>query len=230
MEKNAVSRIIGAPPGYVGYDEQSSGLCDKLRRNPYSLVLFDEIEKADPEVLNLLLQILDEGVLTDSTGRKVSFANSIIIMTTNVGAQAMSNQPALGFGAAVQESEERVLWQVRAHFTPEFVGRIDEVIVFRSLEQDDLRSISRKALENLRFRAKGLGIDFCYTDQVVEAIAAARGTEKYGARPIKRRVTDLIENELARLIITSAVSRGDQVNADMSGESIRLTKGVTVAQ
>ena len=230
MEKNSVSRLIGAPPGYVGYDDQASGLCDKIRRSPYSLVLFDEIEKADPEVLNLLLQILDEGMLTDSTGRKVSFANTIIIMTTNVGAKAMSSQPALGFGAAVQESEEKVLGEVREHFTPEFVGRIDEVIVFRSLERDDLRGISRKALENLRFRAKGLGIDFCYTDQVVEAIAAARGTEKYGARPINRRVTDLIENELARLIITSAVSRGDKVSADMSGESIRLTKGIAVAQ
>lgn len=227
MEKHSVSKLIGAPPGYAGYDEKSGSLCDKIRRNPYSLVLFDEIEKADPEVLNIMLQILDYGTLTDSTMRKVSFRNCLIIMTSNVGAE-LSGKSGLGFGADSGERENRVLEAVKSRFTPEFTGRIDEIIVFRSLERDDLMKISEKALDNLRIRAEALGIGISYGNDVVEAVAAAKETDKYGARPIKRRVTDLIENELAKMIIGSAVQRGENVRIEAQNGDIRITKSVVV--
>ena len=227
MEKHSVSKLIGAPPGYAGYDDKNGSLCDRIRRNPYSLVLFDEIEKADPEVLNIMLQILDYGTLTDSTMRKVSFRNCLIIMTSNVGAE-LSGKSSLGFGADSGERENRVLEAVKSRFTPEFTGRIDEIIVFRSLERDDLMKISEKALDNLRIRAEALGIGISYGNDVVEAVAAAKETDKYGARPIKRRVTDLIENELAKMIIGSAVQRGENVRIEAQNGDIRITKSVVV--
>ncbi|MBR6580945.1 MAG: ATP-dependent Clp protease ATP-binding subunit [Ruminococcus sp.] len=227
MEKHSVSKLIGAPPGYAGYDDKNGSLCDRIRRNPYSLVLFDEIEKADPDVLNIMLQILDYGTLTDSTMRKVSFRNCLIIMTSNVGAE-FSGKSGLGFGADSGERENRVLEAVKSRFTPEFTGRIDEIIVFRSLERDDLMKISEKALDNLRIRAEALGIGISYGSDVVEAVAAAKETDKYGARPIKRRVTDLIENELAKMIIGSAVQRGENVKIEAQNGNIRITKSVVV--
>ncbi len=227
MEKHSVSKLIGAPPGYAGYDEKSGSLCDRIRRNPYSLVLFDEIEKADPEVLNIMLQILDYGTLTDSTMRKVSFRNCLIIMTSNVGAE-LSGKSGLGFGADSGERENRVLEAVKSRFTPEFTGRIDEIIVFRSLERDDLMKISEKALDNLRIRAEALGIGISYGNDVVEAVAAAKETDKYGARPIKRRVTDLIENELAKMIIGSTIQKGETVKIEAQNGNIRITKSVVV--
>lgn len=227
MEKHSVSKLIGAPPGYAGYDEKTGSLCDRIRRNPYSLVLFDEIEKADPDVLNIMLQILDYGTLTDSTMRKVSFANCMIIMTSNVGAE-MSGKSGLGFGIDGGESENRVLEAVKARFTPEFTGRIDEIIVFRSLEREDLMKISEKALDNLRVRAEALGIGISYGRDIVEAVAAAKETDKYGARCIKRRVTDLIENELAKMIIGSSLSKGETVKIESDNGKIRFSKSVVV--
>ncbi len=227
MEKHSVSKLIGAPPGYAGYDDNSGSLCDKIRRNPYSLVLFDEIEKADAEVLNIMLQILDYGTLTDSTMRKVSFRNCMIIMTSNVGAE-LSGKSGLGFGINSAERENRVLEAVKSRFTPEFTGRIDEIIVFRSLEREDLMKISEKALENLRIRAEALGIGIIYGNDVIEAVAAARETDKYGARPIKRRVTDLIENELAKMIIGSVLGKGESIRIEAENGGIRFTKGVVV--
>lgn len=227
MEKHSVSKLIGAPPGYAGYDDKSGSLCEKIRRNPYSLVLFDEIEKADAEVLNIMLQILDYGTLTDSGMRKVSFKNTIIIMTSNVGAE-LSGRSGLGFGIEGRENENRVLEAVKTRFTPEFTGRIDEIIVFRSLEREDLMKISKKALENLRLRAEALGIGLCYGDDVIEAVAAAKETDKYGARPIKRRVTDLIENELAKMIIGSALQKGETVKLEAHNGKIKFSKSVAV--
>lgn len=227
MEKHSVSKLIGAPPGYAGYDEKTGSLCDRIRRNPYSLVLFDEIEKADPDVLNIMLQILDYGTLTDSTMRKVSFANCMIIMTSNVGAE-MSGKSGLGFGIDGGESENRVLEAVKARFTPEFTGRIDEIIVFRSLEREDLMKISEKALDNLRVRAEALGIGISYGRDIVEAVAAAKETDKYGARCIKRRVTDLIENELAKMIIGSSICKGETVKIESDNGKIRFSKSVVV--
>lgn len=227
MEKHSVSKLIGAPPGYAGYDEKSGSLCEKIRRNPYSLLLFDEIEKADSEVLNILLQILDYGTLTDSTSRKVSFRNCLIIMTSNVGAE-LSGKNGLGFGISNKENENRILDAVKSRFTPEFTGRIDEIIVFRSLERDDLMKISEKALDNLRLRAEALGISLSYGNDVVEAVASAKETDKYGARPIKRRVTDLIENELAKMIIGSTIQKGETVKIEANNGHIRFSKSVVV--
>ena len=229
MEKHSVSKLIGAPPGYAGYDDKNSSLCDRIRRDPYSLILFDEIEKADPEVLNIMLQVMDYGMLTDSAMRKVSFRNCMIIMTSNIGADELTGRTSLGFGTERTEADERrVLEAVRARFTPEFTGRIDEIIVFRSLGRDDLLRISRKAIEDLSGRAKAIGIDVSFTEEVVQAIASAKETDKYGARPIKRRVTDMIENELAKMIIASRIKSGDAVNIAAEGGNICISKALTV--
>ncbi len=229
MEKHSSAKFIGAPPGYAGYDEKGNTICEKVRRNPYSLILFDEIEKADKEVLNLMLQILDDGVLTDSSMRKVSFRNCIIIMTSNVGAEAIANRTSLGFGENSDKADEgRVISIVKTHFTPEFINRIDDIIVFRTLEKHDLIKISEKALENLRKRARVLGIELTYSSEVIEAIALAKETDKYGARPINRRVTELIENELAQMIINSSVSGGEQIRVEMNNDKICFSKGIAV--
>jgi ATP-dependent Clp protease ATP-binding subunit ClpC len=204
-------------------------LCEKVRRNPYSLILFDEIEKADFDVLNILLQILDDGILTDSAMRRISFRSCIIIMTSNVGAEEVCGRTAVGFsGNSANAEQERVLRRIREHFAPEFLNRIDEIVVFRRLEKEDLRQISRIALENLRKRAAGIGIGLSYSPEVVEAIAGAKETEKYGARPIKRRVTELIENELAQMIVDSSVSSGEKLRVEMTDDRVSFSKGVVV--
>ncbi len=229
MEKHSVSKLIGAPPGYSGYDDKSNNLCERIRRKPYSLILFDEIEKADSEVLNIMLQILDDGILTDSSMRRVSFRNCIIIMTSNVGAEEITSRTSIGFGENVDEVEcERVQKKIKDYFTPEFVNRIDEIIVFGKLEKDDLMKISEKALDNLRFRAKALGIDISFTSRVVETVASVKEAEKYGARPIRRRVTDLIENELAQMIIGSEVHSGERLKVDIDSDRIYFSKSTKV--
>ena len=229
MEKHSVSKLIGAPPGYTGYDDSSNNLCEKVRRNPYSLILFDEIEKADNEVLNILLQILDEGMVTDSSMRQISFRSSIIIMTTNIGAEIISGGGALGFSEnRVKAAEERVYGAVREHFTPEFINRIDEIVVFRKLEREDIVDISRIALEDLRNRAKRLGIELNYSDEVINAVAESADTERYGARPIKRKVTELLEDKLAKQIVSGELKTGDSVIADIDDNEIILTKTVKV--
>lgn len=228
MEKHSVSKIIGSPPGYAGYDESNNNLCEKIRRNPYSLVLFDEIEKADPEVLNILLQILDEGILTDSLMRKINFRSCIIIMTTNVGADELKNN-ALGFGSTDgRHLNELIAEKVRKYFSPEFVNRIDEIIAFNPLESQDLMKISAKMLQNLKERAESLGIGITYSDKVVETVALAKETEKYGARPVKRRVTELVENELAKMIVNDEVRKGEQVCIDVKDNKIMFLKSVNV--
>lgn len=229
MEKHSVSKLIGAPPGYTGYDDSSNNLCEKVRRNPYSLILFDEIEKADNEVLNILLQILDEGMVTDSSMRQISFRSSIIIMTTNIGAEIISGGGALGFSEnRVKAAEERVYGAVREHFTPEFINRIDEIVVFRKLEREDIVDISRIALEDLRNRSKRLGIELNYSDEVINAVAESADTERYGARPIKRKVTELLEDKLAKQIVSGELKTGDSIIADIDDNEIILTKTVKV--
>jgi len=222
MEKHSVSKIIGAPPGYAGYDDNIS-ICEKIRRNPYSLVLFDEIEKAHHDVLNILLQILDDGVLTDSTMRKISFRNCIIIMTTNAGNSGTGRSTSLGFGGASEKDEyEKAVSRVRECFSPEFVNRIDEIIVFGSLRQDDLIRISENELEKLKKRAGGLGINLTFGKSVAGKIASANDTSKYGARPIKRTVTELIENKLAGMIISSQISDGDRICVELKDDKIEF--------
>ena len=226
MEKHSVSKLIGAPPGYAGYEDSGSNLCEKVRRSPYSLILFDEIEKADIEVLNILLQILDDGILTDSTMRQVSFRNCIIIMTTNIGAEMFAGGGAVGFsGDRAKASENRVLDAVRGHFTPEFVNRIDEIVIFRKLHREDIMAISRIELEKLKKRSGRLGIGLSFSGKVAETIAETVETERYGARPIRRRVTELIEDKLAQQIVSGKVRAGDSVLADaVNGEIVLLSE------
>lgn len=229
MEKHSVSKLIGAPPGYAGYSDGGHNLCERVRREPYSLILFDEIEKADSEVLNILLQILDEGILTDSAMNRVSFRNCMIIMTTNIGADELTLKPSMGFGEDDgKRGEARAAARVRSSFTPEFINRIDEIVVFGKLERKELYRISRLELDDLKRRAEGIGIELTYTDEVVETIADTSETEKYGARPIKRRVTELIENELARMIVASQLCRGEQVRVAADSGRICITKCVAV--
>lgn len=224
MEKHSVSRLIGAPPGYAGYDDSSDSLCERVRRSPYSLILFDEIEKADPEVLNILLQILEDGILTDSSMRTVSFRSCMVIMTSNVGAEELTARSAMGFGSSsVRADEERVSEALRRRFAPEFINRIDELIVFRPLSHDDLTRISVLELEKLKKRAEGIGITLEYTQSAAKLIADTAETSKYGARPIRRRVTELIENRLAEMIVDGSVHSGDTVCADASEGRIVLS-------
>ena len=226
MEKHSVSKLIGAPPGYAGYDESGKGLCEKVRRQPYSLILFDELEKADSEVLNLLLQVLDCGMLTDSAMRQVSFRSCMIIMTTNVGAELISEKCPIGFGNGENSEISAVISRLRERFTPEFLNRIDETIVFGKLKPADLAEISRLSLNDLKKRSEALGIGFDYSEKLAETIARVKDTERYGARPIRRKVTELVENRLAQMIVNCDISRGDSVLADIDNGDIRISKTV----
>jgi ATP-dependent Clp protease ATP-binding subunit ClpC len=227
MEKHSVSKLIGAPPGYAGYDESGNNLCEKVRRNPYSLILFDEIEKADKEVLNIMLQILEDGILTDSTMRRVSFRNCIIIMTSNAGSENYGN--SLGFCENVKKrNADAVIKSVRANFSPEFINRIDDIIVFSPFDKSELMEISKRELNRLKKRANEIGIELIFDTKVTEEIASTKETEKYGARPIRRRVTELIEDELALMIVNGSLHEGDKVRAEMKEGKISFSKCVTV--
>lgn len=210
MEKHTVSKLIGSPPGYVGFDEGGQ-LTEKIRRKPYSVVLFDEIEKAHPDVFNMLLQILEDGVLTDSQGRKVSFKNAVIIMTSNVGASKITdNKLALGFGGDSDTStniEELVMAELKKTFKPEFLNRIDEIIVFNQLEKDDIEEIARRMLDGLKKQLKELDIDVTFTDNAISHIADAGFDKVYGARPLRRAIQTKIEDRLSELILENKLGR-----------------------
>lgn len=205
MEKHTVSKLIGSPPGYVGFDEGGQ-LTEKIRRKPYSVVLFDEIEKAHPDVFNMLLQILEDGVLTDSQGRKVSFKNAVIIMTSNVGASKITDpKSALGFGDDKKDENENieklVMEDLKATFKPEFLNRVDEIIVFKQLEKDDIKEIARRMLVSLTKQLAQLGTQVTFTDAAVSALADAGFDKVYGARPLRRAIQTKIEDRLSELIL-----------------------------
>lgn len=210
MEKHTVSKLIGSPPGYVGFDEGGQ-LTEKIRRKPYSVVLFDEIEKAHTDVFNMLLQILEDGVLTDSQGRKVSFKNSIIIMTSNVGASKIVDRKAsLGFGGNSENDniEALVTADLKKTFKPEFLNRIDEIIVFNQLEQKDIEEIAKRMLASLKKRVADLEIQLDFTDGAVTAIAEAGFDKVYGARPLRRAIQQKIEDPLSELILENKIIKG----------------------
>lgn len=206
MEKHTVSKLIGSPPGYVGFDEGGQ-LTEKIRRKPYSVVLFDEIEKAHADVFNMLLQILEDGVLTDSKGRKVSFKNSIIIMTSNVGASRITDdKQAIGFSEAGNDNmsiEELVMPDLKRTFKPEFLNRLDEIIVFNQLEQKDIEEIAKRMLSSLQKRLKELEIDVEFSDMAVTEIAKEGFDKVYGARPLRRAIQSKIEDKLSEMILTN---------------------------
>ncbi len=218
MEKHAVARLIGAPPGYVGYEE-GGYLTEAVRRRPYSVVLFDEIEKAHPEVFNVLLQILDDGRMTDGQGRTVDFKNTIIIMTSNVGSQWIQD---LG-GSQPEEMATRVLEALRSQFKPEFLNRIDETIIFHNLTQDQIGKIVGIQIDKLRQRLAEKNIDLVLSDRAKAFLAETGYDPFYGARPLKRVVQKFIENELSLEILKGSIREGNRVNADVQNGRILFT-------
>ncbi len=216
MEKHTVSKLIGSPPGYVGFDEGGQ-LTEKIRRKPYSVVLFDEIEKAHPDVFNMLLQILEDGVLTDSQGRKVSFKNAVIIMTSNVGASKITDsKAALGFGGDSSDEnrniEKLVMADLKKTFKPEFLNRVDEIIVFNQLEKEDIKEIARRMLSSLTKQLAELGTELTVTDNAISQIADAGFDKVYGARPLRRAIQREIEDRLSELILENKL--GEKCTVD----------------
>jgi ATP-dependent Clp protease ATP-binding subunit ClpC len=212
MDKFNVSRLIGAPPGYVGYEEGGQ-LTEKVRRRPYSVILLDEIEKAHPDVFNLLLQVFEDGRLTDSLGRVIDFRNTIILMTSNVGAEAVRNAGTLGFVAQKEDSSynalrERLLNEVKKAFKPEFLNRIDDIIVFRSLDRTDLQSIIALEVKHVVDRLKNRGIEITLTPEAMEFLLDKGYDPVYGARPLKRTIQRHIEDTLSEEIIAGKFKEG----------------------
>ena len=230
MEKHSVSKMIGSPPGYVGFDEGGQ-LTEKIRRHPYSVVLFDEIEKAHPDVFNILLQILEDGILTDAQGRRVDFKNSIIIMTSNVGASGLIQKAsALGFGGDdTPKSEdarihERVMASLRETFKPEFLNRIDEIIVFSKLSDDEIKEIASLMLKSVEKRLDSMNISISFDDDVI-ALLAREGTDPvYGARPMRREIQRRIEDTLSTEILDGKIAAGDSVQCRLDGDNILFEK------
>ena len=224
MEKHTVSRLVGSPPGYVGYDEGGQ-LTEAVRRKPYSVVLFDEIEKAHPDVFNMLLQILEDGRLTDSQGRTVDFKNTIIIMTSNVGARRISErQSALGFNGSEADSGEKinireaVMSELKQVFRPEFLNRVDDIIVFNKLTKDEIKEIAGKMLETLTKRLDTLGVKVTFTDRAVEKIADEGFDDTYGARPLRRAIVTHIEDALSERMLEADFDSSKPIVCDHDGE------------
>ena len=212
MEKFSVSRLIGAPPGYVGYD-QGGQLTEAVRRKPYSVVLFDEIEKAHPDVFNILLQILDDGRITDSQGRTVDFKNTIIILTSNLGSSYLL-EGIEEDGSIRPEAQEAVMAELRRSFRPEFLNRLDEIILFRPLTRENLNSIIDLMVESLRKRLKDRDLDLALTDAAKELIIERGYDPLYGARPLRRVLQSSVETLVARTILRGDISAGSTITVD----------------
>ena len=233
MEKHSVAKMIGAPPGYVGHDDGGQ-LSEKVRRNPYSVILFDEIEKAHPDVFNILLQVLDDGHITDSQGRKVDFRNTVIIMTSNAGAKAIIEPKKLGFtqqedvAGDYKRMKSNVMDEVKQLFRPEFLNRIDEIIVFHPLGENDMKKIVGLMCKEVTQRAKEqLDITLVIRDSVKKHIVETGTDKKYGARPLRRAVQNQLEDKLAEAILSGEIKRGDHVEAGISKKEIKFTtKGI----
>lgn len=232
MEKHTASKLIGSPPGYVGYDEGGQ-LTEQVRRKPYSVILLDEIEKAHPDIFNILLQILDDGILTDSQGVKVNFKNTIIIMTSNVGARTIMNQgETLGFKAGEGEEKQisdddikdNVLSELKKTFRPEFLNRVDDIIVFKSLKKEQIKIIANNLLKQLSLRLEKNEIYVEFDDSVVSFIADKGYDPEYGARPLKRAISTQIEDYIANLILDESVKKGEKYKLSMKDEEIHCEK------
>ncbi|SIS97922.1 ATP-dependent Clp protease ATP-binding subunit ClpC [Zobellia uliginosa] len=236
MEKFAISRLVGAPPGYVGYEEGGQ-LTEKVRRKPYSVILLDEVEKAHPDVFNMLLQVLDDGYLTDSLGRKIDFRNSIIIMTSNIGARKLKDfGQGIGFGTSAMKSQEDshqksvIEGALKKAFAPEFLNRIDDVIVFNALEREDIHRIIDIELRKLFARIKDIGYDLSLTEKAKDYIADKGFDKQYGARPLKRAIQKYIEDALAEEIVNSKLEDGDSIIMDLDEKNEELTIEIKKAE
>ncbi|MGW5430821.1 ATP-dependent Clp protease ATP-binding subunit [Streptomyces sp. NPDC004059] len=220
QERHTVSRLIGAPPGYVGHEEAGQ-LTEVVRRHPYSLLLLDEVEKAHPDVFNILLQVLDDGRLTDSQGRTVDFTNTVIVMTSNLGSEAITRRGAgIGFGPGGADADEearreQILRPLREHFRPEFLNRIDEIVVFKQLTGQQLRQITDLLLEGTRRLLDGQGVTVTFTDAAVDWIAERGYQPEYGARPLRRTIQREVDNQLSRLLLNGTISEGSRVTVDV---------------
>ena len=215
MEKHSVSRLIGAPPGYIGYEEGGQ-LTESVRRNPYSIILMDEIEKAHPDVFNILLQLLDEGTLTDSKGVVVDFKNTIIIMTSNIGLLELLEE--VKDGQISEQTRKNVTNQLYAYFKPEILNRMDDIIIFKPLTQDNIKGIANKLLNELVVRLENKNIILTYTDHVAEWVATAGFDIKFGARPLKRFIQSQIENKLSVELIRHGIEDGMEIKLDYNNE------------
>ena len=229
MEKFSVSRLVGSPPGYVGYEEGGQ-LTQKVRQKPYSVVLFDEVEKAHPDVFNILLQILEDGRLTDSDGRVVNFKNTIIVMTSNAGAHSITNSRSLGFGSSVEtvrnyeNMKERVMAEVKDVFRPEFINRVDDLIVFHALEPAHIEKIAALMLGSVTKRLKEHGMNLLYDDEVVHLLATEGYDANYGARPLRRTIQRTVEDALSEEIIAGRIALGDTVRLSVAEGKITFRK------
>ena len=225
MEKFAVSRLVGSPPGYVGYEEGGQ-LTEQVRNHPYSVILFDEIEKAHPDIFNLLLQILDDGRLTDGQGRTVDFKNTIVIMTSNVGVSSLNEKPTIGFETGNPEeknkdrSREIIENAVKEAFAPEFLNRLDEVIMFNPLSKKDIEKITELMLEETRHRLNNIEIDIEYNQEVVKLLAKEGFNEEYGARPLERHITKMIEDRLAEDILDGKLNKEEIISLSVKDEKL----------
>jgi ATP-dependent Clp protease ATP-binding subunit ClpB len=216
QERHTVSRLVGAPPGYVGFEEGGQ-LTEAVRRRPYSVVLLDEIEKAHTDVFNVLLQLLDDGRLTDGQGRTVDFRNTIVIMTSNLGAAIFQDQTA-----SAQEREEKVMADVRAHFRPEFINRIDEVVVFDALSRDDIVRIVEIQLRGLQRRLSDRKLRLELTDEAKTYLANAGYDPHFGARPLKRLIQHEIQDPLALMLLSGEVREGDTIVVETGADGLTL--------
>ena len=229
MEKHSVSKLIGSPPGYVGYDEAGQ-LTEKIRRKPYSVVLFDEIEKAHPDVFNILLQILEDGRLTDSHGRVIDFKNTVIIMTSNLGSSAIAEPKSLGFTKSMADEKEQeknikgVMDALKHSFRPEFLNRIDEIVVFRKLGDQDIKKIAVLMLEEIKKRIEGMNINISFGDDVISYLATAGFDPVYGARPLRRAMQRKIEDSLSVEMLEGKITAGDSVRAYLEDDNVKYEK------
>lgn len=226
MEKYSTSRLVGSPPGYVGYDEGGQ-LTEKIRQKPYSVILLDEVEKAHPDVFNILLQVLDDGLLTDGKGRKVDFKNTILIMTSNLGATALRDEKSVGFGAIDkrfdhESMEKRIREELKNAFRPEFLNRVDDTIVFQSLKKDELREIVKLLTKNISSRMEQIGIHLKITSAAMDVIADEGFDPEYGARPLKRAIQNKMEDRLSEALLSGEISLGDKVTIGASKGEITL--------
>ena len=220
MEKHSVSRLVGSPPGYVGYDEGGQ-LTEAVRRKPYSVILFDEIEKAHPDVFNILLQVLDDGRLTDNQGRTVDFKNTVIIMTSNIGSHFLID--GIGEdGQITEDARESVMGDLRASFRPEFLNRVDEIVLFKPLQREEIYDIIKQSIREVENKLEDRDIKIEVTDSALEFILNASFSPQYGARPVKRYIGHALETKISKLIIKGDVMDGDTILVDVYADDLSI--------
>ena len=228
MEKHSVARMIGSPPGYVGYEEGGQ-LTEKVRRKPYAVLLFDEVEKAHPDVFNILLQILEDGRLTDGQGRVVDFKNTVIVMTSNAGAQSAAKASVLGFGAdrramQAERTRETMMNELKRTFKPEFLNRVDEIVLFAPLEQDQTLAIAKLMLKSVAVRLKERNIDLIVPDDAARLISSEGFDPEYGARPLRRAIQQRVEDALSEEILSGKITIGDTVKMEVIDDKLTFTR------